>query len=796
MDFDGLSIANVVNALKSVEQISNNEDSIFKNLNKYLHNRMYNCKLLDDEEKKIIEDLVFEIERLFFNHKELETKLLEKVIILRASSSENKIKNIADLDIKAVAHFCKREQGGKDKYVFKKINGYLVNRIRFQRALTALEKQDIDKLVFEIERRFFRSSQKAIKKVLLNSVKTLLSIELNLDTTYKNYKFDLEKLIELCSDVSITDNDCFNVIIDTLDKVKYFGCLLDEKDLVCLQNLASEIKKRFWGKEKRLQRAKLEQKIRVLQRKAVRHQIDKINSLDLIEVKNFFEKIGMIENNYFFRVLNKYVYMRIVNERFFRNDEMKVVEKLKETIEKDIQKGVQVDEKKKLHDKLVKLQFLKSINLYATDLSNERLIETKKILVQKGKNSDFYSVVWDISAELSKENIDFKKLKTFLVILNGEMDKVSVSDEVAILLEELFHCINDLRTSNELIGINDEKSLKDSFEFSIEKFNRKFRAECDKRELMEHNIRDGKIVFSKNFPLSVLTSVKFSKEQLEVSNKIIFAIDGKKSLVLDGAYSVVRDGDCYVMDVYVTDVPTFLRDNREVCEEAYKRGRTFYVRGNDDSNVVIEMLPKTLSVDYLSLLNNRPRKVLDFQFIFDNEGRLILSDVSRKQIRVTYNLTPVFVEKLLFDKIEDTLGVRDDILLYEELIKKVLSKTEHRLLSCLRENSISDYVSFSSIFTNYFVANNSQFLIYRDQGKYTSKPTDELYSHSVTPLRKFVSDINLAFFLNQEGIVNFSDKDLNYVENNIEQIIEHLNYQEELNCFAEKNGEFVKKHIL
>ena len=92
------------------------------------------------------------------------------------------------------------------------------------------------------------------------------------------------------------------------------------------------------------------------------------------------------------------------------------------------------------------------------------------------------------------------------------------------------------------------------------------------------------------------------------------------------------------------------------------------------------------------------------------------------------------------------------------------------------------------------MGDEADFVIYRD-GCYVKKGEDSCYTHSVTPLRRFVSNINLAFLLNQKGEVSFSDKDLNYVERNIDEILAHLNRQDELSRFVDKYPEMVKKYV-
>ena len=110
-------------------------------------------------------------------------------------------------------------------------------------------------------------------------------------------------------------------------------------------------------------------------------------------------------------------------------------------------------------------------------------------------------------------------------------------------------------------------------------------------------------------------------------------------------------------------------------------------------------------------------------------------------------------------------------------------------------DKISDLVGFSSILVNYYVGHETEFAIYRSVGKYTAKADTDCYTHSVTPLRRFVSNINLAFFLEQNSISSFPERDLVRIQNNTEEIVEHLNDTDNLNKFTNRNPRFVKKYL-
>ena len=145
----------------------------------------------------------------------------------------------------------------------------------------------------------------------------------------------------------------------------------------------------------------------------------------------------------------------------------------------------------------------------------------------------------------------------------------------------------------------------------------------------------------------------------------------------------------------------------------------------------------------------------------------------------------------------DDIGVVGECLKnYRELSRLVSSKSKDKFLKRLNCNKISDLVAFPSVLVNYYIGYLADFAIYRDNGIYTVTCDDKCkYTHSVTPIRRFVSNINLAFFLEQNGIVHFANKDLYYVMDNSMEIVRHLNERESISKFVDKHSGFVKKYI-
>jgi len=196
-------------------------------------------------------------------------------------------------------------------------------------------------------------------------------------------------------------------------------------------------------------------------------------------------------------------------------------------------------------------------------------------------------------------------------------------------------------------------------------------------------------------------------------------------------------------------------------------------------------------------LNSRGLKdSIEFTFEFGLDGEFYSCGVDRKRIRVNNNLSPDNARRMI--NCCDDMGVIEQSLKnYRELSKLVSSKSCEKYLSRLNCNRISDLVAFPSVLVNYYIGYLADFAIYRDNGLYTVSVDDDRckYTHSVTPIRRFVSNINLAFFLEQNGIVHFANKDLYYVKDNSMEIVRHLNEREKISKFVDKHSSFVKKYI-
>lgn len=279
----------------------------------------------------------------------------------------------------------------------------------------------------------------------------------------------------------------------------------------------------------------------------------------------------------------------------------------------------------------------------------------------------------------------------------------------------------------------------------------------------------------------------------------IIALDSEKSLDLDSVFSIDKEDDLYFFNVYVSDVPSFFRENRELSINAYRQGTSFYLRDNG-KNINYDMLPEKLSHGYLSMLSKdislTPKSVISFQFVIDNNGNICSTSVSRNKIMVDYNLTGSDASRILNKKVISS-KVDKSIYQLKDLCKVISFTTTRPYLANLWKATVDDMIALPSILVNYYVAGELDFGIYRVNGIYTKNPSDnEFYLNSSAPLRRYVDDINLAILLEQKNLQRFNRDDFRYLENNIDEVIGHLNEQNFLSNYIEKNNSLVKKYYL
>ena len=275
-----------------------------------------------------------------------------------------------------------------------------------------------------------------------------------------------------------------------------------------------------------------------------------------------------------------------------------------------------------------------------------------------------------------------------------------------------------------------------------------------------------------------------------ISGKNILTVDKPGSKILDSAFSIEKKDNVYFFNVYVADVPSFLLKNEDLLKYAYEMGTSMYNYQQPNDYYKVDMLPYNLSKKYLSLNKDDDRNVITFSFCIDDKGNIQLTNVSRNRVVINDNIDTHAIRGFEFNNPHTDR----DVSICKEMCKLISNNSGSLNYSLSSRKRLGDIVAFPSIVTNYHVGRNSNMAIYRENGKYV-KNSDDKYAHSVTPLRKFASDINLTLYLSQLGLIDCPDKYIHYLEDNLDSIIEYLNRREDLCEYFETNYREVKKYI-
>ena len=146
-------------------------------------------------------------------------------------------------------------------------------------------------------------------------------------------------------------------------------------------------------------------------------------------------------------------------------------------------------------------------------------------------------------------------------------------------------------------------------------------------------------------------------------NERVFTIDASDAMDLDDAVQVKKQGDNYLLSVYIADVSHYVKDGSNLDKEAIYRGTSIYIPGT-----VIPMLPKKLSNGICSLNQGVKRLTLAIDILFDNGGNVIESNVFKSIIRVTKKMSYDNVYKVIIgENVKGYMEYKDDIMQMKEL---------------------------------------------------------------------------------------------------------------------------------
>ncbi len=116
--------------------------------------------------------------------------------------------------------------------------------------------------------------------------------------------------------------------------------------------------------------------------------------------------------------------------------------------------------------------------------------------------------------------------------------------------------------------------------------------------------------------------------RLDLTDKIIFTIDGKDTKDIDDAVSCEKVGDLWRLGVHIADVSNYVKPGSPLDKEAMKRGTSVYLVDR-----VIPMLPPKLSNGICSLNEGVLRNAMSVFMDIDPKGKVVSYSFNKSVIK-------------------------------------------------------------------------------------------------------------------------------------------------------------------
>ena len=166
----------------------------------------------------------------------------------------------------------------------------------------------------------------------------------------------------------------------------------------------------------------------------------------------------------------------------------------------------------------------------------------------------------------------------------------------------------------------------------------------------------------------------------DLTNEVIFTIDGSDTKDIDDAISLTYKDGIYTLGVHIADVSHYVKENTALGDEAYNRGTSSYL-----ADTVIPMIPHKLSNGICSLNEGVIRLTMSCVMNINNRG-----DIE------SYDIFPSFIKsnkKMTYDNVNKILEDNTTPIGYEPY-KDTLLKM-HELAKILRKKKVNKgYIEF------------------------------------------------------------------------------------------------------
>lgn len=231
-------------------------------------------------------------------------------------------------------------------------------------------------------------------------------------------------------------------------------------------------------------------------------------------------------------------------------------------------------------------------------------------------------------------------LKSVLDAKTGDVQPVP--EEYERLVEsacDYIMCGTNSEVVNLLSRMMDGKSARTN---SIRLLKNTGRMPADADEfLLENGIHAG---FSKNvleYADSISADFPYDKRRV-VEGEYVFSIDDEETVEIDDAISCHRDGDDYVIGVYIADPACYVSKGDALDEVAEERPLSLYL-----PTTMVKMFPERLSCDLASLRKGVPRPSLGFSIRMNEEGEILDWSLSSCVVSISERLTYIAADRMI-----------------------------------------------------------------------------------------------------------------------------------------------------
>lgn len=198
------------------------------------------------------------------------------------------------------------------------------------------------------------------------------------------------------------------------------------------------------------------------------------------------------------------------------------------------------------------------------------------------------------------------------------------------------------------------------------------------RHGIEIEFNDSVLKELENIPNEV--SEKELKNRRDLTNEMIFTIDGDDTKDIDDAISVKMVGNLYRLGVHIADVSNYVKVGTQLYETAFIRGTSSYL-----ADTVIPMIPHQLSNGICSLNPEVVRLTISCEMDINENGKVVDYNIFPSYIKSRKQMTYKNVNKILM---EDVVPEG-----YEEYVDNL--KLMNKLAGILRkEKNSRGYIDF------------------------------------------------------------------------------------------------------